>query len=153
MSKKATEVLLTLDEMARSKFKIAVDANLYGIGDLLQKKRYNVLSAPPRIPDTPKDGKPNVHDFLVKENVKIFITRNKDHFNGYFNKHYALIELALGGLDEPAIAGVLEKVMMYEPDLKPMEEYRKSAGKKKTRYRKVIIDGTYMATRYNEIVP
>jgi len=42
---------------------------------------------------------------------------------------------------------------MYEPDLKPVREYQKSAGKKQTRYRKVIIDGIYTAKRYPKIVP
>jgi len=43
MSKKATEIMITLDETARRTFKIAVDGNLFGIGHLLEKKRYNVL--------------------------------------------------------------------------------------------------------------
>ncbi len=149
MSKKASQILLTVDEVARTKFKIAVDASLYGVGRLLEKERYNVYFAPPRIANVPPEC-PNVHDHLVKESVKIFITKNKDHFNAVYGRNYALIELALGGLDEPGIAKILEKVTMYDPDLKPVTT--RGIGKKQTRYRKIIIDGIYMKDRYPTIV-
>lgn len=150
--RKATYIVQSLDEMARSNYKIAVSANSAGLGRLLGEKRYKVLYVPQGMPETPPDT-PNVHDFLVKENVKVFITKDKDHFNDVYHRHYALIELSLRGLDEQAIADILEKVMMYEPDLKPVVEDQKGNRKKRTRYRKVVVDGHYMKTRYNEIVP
>src|SRR5271157_1920422 len=141
MSKTKADKLIEIVDLteARRKRKIAVDENLIGLGSLLRKKGYNVLDAPKRKPDE------NVHDFLLEKNVKIFITKNGQHFIDYFKKReaaYSMLWIQLRWDDE-SLANAVNRVIMNDVRLSEPQRIAKRNTSLKVNFQYVEMDQHY----------
>ena len=106
---KAKNFIGKISEMSRGKIKICVDENLLAVKEELIKLGYKVVEFDPGIPDE------KINDWLNRNNVKIFFTKNYRHFKK-FKGHRDYITYGVPeDVDKDAkdCAKVFEYVMMH----------------------------------------
>ena len=141
MSKTKADKLIEIVDLteARRKRKIAVDENLIGLGSLLRRKGYNVL-------DTPKQASDEgVHGFLLENNVKIFITKNGQHFIEFFKKReaaYSMLWIQLRWDDE-SLVNAVNRVIMNDARLREPQKVIKHSTDPKDYFQYVEMDQHY----------
>lgn len=96
-----------LEALSRHKIKIAVDENIYTVGELLEEKGYNVFFPVSGISDK------LIHDWLEENNVKAFFTKNYRDFEDFDIRSYVLYGLKLNRPDD-IMTNLIECVMMKD---------------------------------------
>ena len=115
-TRKAIDVIKFIDE-ARSKYSLAVDEDCSNLKSVLEGLGYKVISFPKGISDT------EVNKLLIDNNVKYFMTKNKDDFMEFRNASpsptYHLIGLSssvFGNVDQ--LGRTIEKAIMFDSRIK-----------------------------------
>ena len=143
--RKAIEVINFIDE-EKSKHNLAVDTDCSDLKSKLEGLGYKVMSFPKGLSDE------EVNKLLIDNNVKYFMTKNKDDFvvfrNALPSPTYHLIRLSssvFGNVDQ--LARTVEKAIMFDSrikgapnvldiDSKYMDNLSKLIKKEKTSQRK-----------------
>ena len=118
-SKKLIDIITTLESRSGN-WTLAVDENIKSLKLNLEKLGYKVIYF--------GSGKidPEINKLLISKNVDFFITKNGKDFEDYVNNikrpknQYSLLWVAENiTADYELLAKVIEKAIMYDPDLKP----------------------------------
>lgn len=114
--KKAIDIIKVVDE-SRRKYYLAVDEDSSNLKSRLENLGYKVLSFPKGTSDK------EVNRLLIENNVKYFMTKNKEHFSRFRNTNpsptYHLIGLSssvFGNVEQ--LARTVEKAIMFDSRLK-----------------------------------
>lgn len=113
--KKAIDIIKVVDE-SRRKYYLAVDEDSSNLKSRLENLGYKVLSFPKGTSDK------EVNSLLIENNVKYFMTKNKDDFVVFRNTTpsptYHLVGLSssvFGNVDQ--LARTIEKAIMFDSRL------------------------------------